>query len=68
MTLFLAGMVVEAAREAYGISWPSKHYTRMMQFTHFHKPPRDFWTERRTWRERRRHRILIGRTKLKKRV
>ncbi len=53
--LFLIGMVVETAREAYGISWASRHFTRMTSFTHSYRPPRDFWTERRSRREKRIH-------------
>lgn len=73
MTLFLVGMVAETAREAYGVSvnWKTRHFTRMMPFTKLPKPPRDFWTEppsrRERWVHRRRWHIdLNARTGIKK--
>jgi hypothetical protein len=74
-TLFLVGMVVEAGREAYGVrvGWASKHFTRMTTFTRTFRPPRDFWTERKTPRERRIHQKrfhidLLERPRVKKRL
>jgi hypothetical protein len=69
-TLFLVAMVVEAGREAYGTAWASRHFTRMMLFTATNRPPRDFWTERKTrsekWAHRRHWHIdLLSRSSIK---
>jgi hypothetical protein len=68
--LFLIGMVVEAGREAFGTD-VSAHFTRMMPFSRTNRPPRDFWTEPRTRREKmihqhRWHIDLLNRTQIQR--
>lgn len=70
VTLMLVGMVIEAGREAYGVSWSSRHFTRMTTFTREHRPDRDFWTQRKTRGEirdhmKRWHIDLLGRRRVR---
>ena len=67
VTLFLIGLCVEVAREAFlGKDWNVRHYIR------FSSPGGEFpwWAERKSWSERRAHRMkwhidLLGRSSRK---
>lgn len=66
--LFLMTGIAETAREVYGTAW-GRHFTRMVPIRR-QDIPRDFWTERRSKGELRRHRRrwhidLLSRTKIK---